>query len=81
MRLSFNLSHKAKIQNPVFENEPSEISALSAKKCKRTGFWFFFFLHSISSKITVVKEKEGKKRKSEKEKRRRTEYINLWLNS
>ena len=80
MRLSFNLSHKAKIQNPVFENEPSEISALSAKKCKRTGFCSFF-LHSISSKITVVKEKAGKKRKSEKEKRRRTEYINLWLNS
>ena len=80
MRLSFNLSHKAKIQNPVFENEPSELSAVSEKKCKRTRFCFFF-LHSISSKITVVKEKAGKKRKSEKEKRRRTEYINLWLNS
>ena len=71
MRLSFNLSHKAKIQNSVFRNEPSEICSPYSEKVQKDNF----FLHSIRSKITVVKEKAGKKRKSEKEKRRKTEYI------
>ena len=57
----------------------AKFAAFGAKKLQKDRV--LFSLHSISSKIKVVKEKEGKKRKSEKEKRRRTEYINLWLNS
>ena len=49
----------------------AKFATLRARKGKKT----FFFLHSIRSKITVVKEKAGKKRKSEKEKRRGTEYL------
>ena len=36
----------------------AKFAALRAKKCKKADF---FFLHSISSKMTVVKEKAGQK--------------------